>query len=294
MFLNRMVDDVEFFKPSDFKCAQVVRSQILWVTLTYDAKKCSIREAWENVGKEWNRFICAMRRRYGKISVLRSWEGYKSGYPHVHAILWFESAKFSVFPHFNAKQGRFTYRINEKHEFENLWHSHIDVEAISSLKKACSYVMKYQMKVTQGKEGEAFTDDASKSGFSSSSHGSRTLAFMWLFRKRSYSVSGSFRSIFSDLIRCLRNSNHSAQVDLSGAVVNEGVWEFVGVFSGKELAINSYFWACRLNKVQIGFVLLNETRHSLTSSEERVPIGGVGEWSGGFPHESRIIEEMFK
>jgi hypothetical protein len=244
-WLDPAVEDVKFFKPSDFKCGSQVKTQALWLTLTYNSKRSSRREAWEHIGIEWNRFISAMRRRYGQISVLRSWEAFKNGYPHIHAVLWFHDANFSVFPHFNVKQGKMTYRINEKRKFEDLWHSFVDVEAFSSLKKIARYAMKYQLKVNQGME----TD---------SSKGAKTLSFMWLFRKRSYSVSGSWRALLADLISRLRNSNMERQVDLEGIPLEEGIWEFVGVFSGKQLGINRFLWSCPLNKDQIDVVLSSD------------------------------------
>ena len=282
-FLNRLVPDLEFFKPSDFKVNKnLPSSKAMWLTLTYDTKRCSRREAWENIGHEWNRFISAMRSRYGKISVLRSWEAFQNGYPHVHAVLWFHDRKFHVVQKFQlfsnepsennaqkgsgsleetsldpsgrsgatrplplsekAPMGRFTYRINEKREFEDLWHSFIDVEAFSSIKKICGYVMKYQLKVNEGAEAEG-------------SKGVKTLAFMWLFRKRSYSVSGQWREIFSDLIGRLHNSNMEIQVSLEGIRLEEPPWEFVGIFSGKDLGINRFLWTSRLNKAQIRMIL---------------------------------------
>jgi len=241
-WLRSCMQDLEFFHASDFKTDREVKTQMLWLTLTYDSKRCTRRQAWENIGVEWNRFISAMRRRYGKISVLRSWEAYENGYPHIHALMWFHDSQFAVFPHLNAKQGQFSYRIKEKREFEDLWHSFVDAEAMPSMSKAVGYVLKYQMKVNQGAEAEG-------------SKGVKTLAFMWLFRKRSYSVSGSWRQIFSDLIRRLHNSNMEKQFSLDGNELDEGAWEFIGIFSGVLLEINRFVWACRLNKKQIGFVL---------------------------------------
>jgi hypothetical protein len=240
--LEDLTENVVFFRAEDFKTKKIVHGKALWITLTYDSKRCSRRVAWENIGVEYNRFISAVRRRYGKISVIRSWESFKNGYPHIHACMWFHDAEFSVFPHFNMDRGKFSYRIKEKREFEDLWHSFVDVEALSSLRKVVGYVRKYQMKVSRGAEADG-------------SKGVKTMSFMWLFRKRSYSVSGDWREIFSDLIRRLHNSNMERQVDLEGNVISEPIWEFAGVFSGRALGINPYIWACRLNNEQIRVVL---------------------------------------
>jgi hypothetical protein len=223
-WMHARSEDLRFFSADDFKVDQVVKSRLLWVTLTYNTRRSTIRQAWQKeISADWNRFISAVRRRYGKVSVLRSWETSKRGYPHVHAVLSFDSADFQVFPHFNEKEGRMSYRINEKAEFESLWHSYVDIEAIQSTKKLFFYVMKYQLKVNEGREEGRYQ--------------SRTLAFEWLFRKRSYAVSGDFRKIFSDLIRDLRNSN------MEKASEDRGSWELLGIFSGRQLGLHGEWFA---------------------------------------------------
>lgn len=111
---------MQFFEAKDFSPEKKVYSSALWVTLTYDTKLSSRIEAWEGqIGSAFNRFISALRRKYGKISVLRTWEASEKGYPHVHAILLFHDAQFSVFPHFSMKQGTFSFRIYEKGEISS-------------------------------------------------------------------------------------------------------------------------------------------------------------------------------
>jgi hypothetical protein len=245
-FLSDMDNDVVFFSPGDFDVKTDVRSSLLFMTLTYDTKRCSRSEAWENIGAEWNCFITAMRRRYGKISVMRSWEAFENGYPHIHAILWFEDKSFGVFPWLEKEQDgktQFSYRVKEKGDFESLWHSWVDTTAISSMKKATNYVSKYQMKVSQGREtsGSQTTLDGGHTS------GERTMALMWLHRKRSFSVSGSFGRLWHDLIRSMHNSNHECQVDLEGNVVSDGKWEFLGVFTARDLGVKPWEWACSVS-----------------------------------------------
>jgi hypothetical protein len=230
--------------------AGTAKTPLLWITLTYDTKRCSRREAWENVGKEYNRWISALRRRYGRISAIRNFEAYSNGYPHVHAILWFHEKEWSVFAHFNEKQGRMTYRIQEKREFEDVWHegrSFSDIEALNSVKKAVHYVKKYQMKVAEGRE-ESIGAEASRS------KGVKTLAFMWLFRKRSYSLSGEFRGLFSRLDGDLHNSNMEKQTCLDGSLQEDTIEasvEFVGVFSMEELGVKPYVWYGSLDRERV-------------------------------------------
>jgi hypothetical protein len=224
-FFRNNMRDVRFFStdPKSFKTDVKVKTKLLWVTLTWNPRLFSIRNAWKSeVGKAWNRFISAVRRRYGKVHALRSWETYDNGYPHIHAVLWFEKAEFTVFPHYSEKKARLEFRIQEKHDFESLWHSWVDIEALPSIKKMANYVLKYQLKVNEGKESRG--------------SGSNTLAFMWLFRKRSYACSRDLQAKFIDSIRDLRNSN----------MEKDGSWEFLGVFSGHDLGLSGE-WAAAVD-----------------------------------------------
>lgn len=244
------VDDHKFFDVNDFKVDCVVHTRLLWITLTYDSRRSSVRHAWQNIGVEYNRWISAVRRRYGKVSVLRSWETSGRGYPHIHAVLAFEDAEFRVFPHFNMNQGRMTYRIQEKGEFESLWHSFTDIEAISSTRKLFHYVAKYQLKVNEGREEAPRGQESCK-----------TLAFMWLFRKRSFSVSGSFIELFSRLDRDLHNSNMESKEK----------WELVGIFPGRDLGLNGEWFA------EVEFSALKPL---LLDGDPRVDGGKYGEDGG--------------
>jgi hypothetical protein len=233
-FFNKNMHDLTFFStnPDAFKTDKKVKTKLLWVTLTWNPRSYSIRNAWKTeIGKAYNRWISAIRRKYGKVHSLRSWEATNRGYPHIHVILWFEDAEFTVFPHYSEKEARMTFRIQEKHEFDPInlkelvsggesaqcgthWHSLVDVEAISSMKKMVNYVLKYQLKVNEGKEAQG--------------SGSNTLAFMWLFRKRSYACSRRLQAKFIDSIGSEHNSN----------MEKEREWEFLGVFSGRDLGLN--------------------------------------------------------
>ena len=235
-------ENVQFFDVSDFTTEKQVYSSAIWLTLTYDVERCSRFDAIENIGKEWNGFISALRQKYGKISVLRTWECSEKGYPHIHAILLFQSAKFSVFPHFSVNEGKLTFRIKEKDEIASVghWHSNIDVQAVSSTKKLFNYMKKYQTKTLLA---------------SDSPKGTRTMSLLWLFRKRGFSVSGDFRRQLSDLIRNLRNSKTvQVQDTLFNGPLEPSVWEFVGVFTGQELGIRPGAWTSRLTREAIEVV----------------------------------------
>lgn len=252
-WLNREIPDTRFFGLEDFTPEHEVHSSLLWVTLTCDPKKRGLREAWEKLGEDFNRFMSSVKRKYGSLSHFRVWESYESGYPHIHVVIMFDESEFKVFPHFSEEKG-ITFRIDEVDELRSFWHSHIDVQAISSVKNLFTYIQKHQKKIILGLSGDL--QEGESLGFNLKEvKGLRTLFLCWLFRKRSFAVSGSFREKLSDLISNLHNSNMEMQVDLCGDPVKEWSWEFVGVFSGLFLGIPAFIWSEKLSSEVVSRVV---------------------------------------
>ena len=139
----------------------------LWATLTYDTKLCSYKEAWEQIGIEFNSFMAYVRRHFGKVSCCRVFESFENGYPHIHCILLFQEYTFSVF---RDVKGQF--RVHEKDIIAQGWHSNVDVKAMSSLAGGFSYLKKYLLK------GIDFESADSK--------GLKTLALCWVYPKKSF------------------------------------------------------------------------------------------------------------
>lgn len=123
--LSHKAENLVFFNPKDreekYTCA-------LWTTLTYDIKLCSYKQAWEQIGIEFNGFMAYVRRHFGKVSCCRVFESFDNGYPHIHCILLFQEYSFSVF---RDAKGKF--RVYEKEVIAQSWHSNVDVKAMSSL-----------------------------------------------------------------------------------------------------------------------------------------------------------------
>jgi Geminivirus Rep catalytic domain. len=247
-WLEDHVPNVEFFKIKDFQVDRRVSSRLLWVTLTWDTNRSSLMHAWEHLGEDFNRFMSSLKRKYGKISIFRVWESYKNGYPHVHAVIYFHEAEFKVFPHWSSKEKKLVFRIEEKAEISEFWHSHVDIQAISSTSALFTYIRKHQKNILMGLGNPSVVEEApSAIGLSSMApSGLRSLALCWLFRKRSFSVSGDFREVLSDLIRTLHNSNMLGQQNLLGERVPDVSWLFVGIFSGERLGVPPWMWAARI------------------------------------------------
>jgi len=198
--------DYDNFNPNDANKT----TNGLFFTLTYDTKRCTKSQAWKNVGIEYNRFVSHLKRKYGKFSVIRCFESFANGYPHVHAVALFESKRFDVFEHYptnDIMQGS-TYRINEKRKFESSWHSNIDVLAINNMGKAIHYITKYLRKTNN--------EDSPKYA--------TTQSLLWIHNKRSFSISGQFKKLLEAyrLESKLHNSNKKLrQSRIDGSVIIE-------------------------------------------------------------------------
>lgn len=193
------------------------KTNVLFVTFTYDTKRCSESKAWVNIGIEFNRAVSHIKRKFGNCSILRAWEGFKNGYPHIHAIMVFHDAMFDVFEH-QKTDNKSEYRIQQKQEFEDSWHSWVDVIAVSSIGGAIRYLTKYLRK-THGYSAET----------------NLTQAQMWINRKQSFSMSHDFLNSLRLVYANLHNSNKKLeQLDLFGESIEEK-WQFVGIYSKEEL-----------------------------------------------------------
>jgi len=185
----------------------------LFITLTY-ARDEALGSLWMGVGKEFDKWRSRIRSKFGKFEFMRCWEAHEDGYPHIHALLVFQDANFSVFRH-NRK-----YRIAEKKFFE--WgHGHVDVQACRDLKDGISYIAKYIGKA----HGIGSADISSSARL--------TLALTWFYGKRSWSLSRAF----NDLIRTLHNSKPGEGWDLDDVVQGGIKWSLMGFYGGYPLQL---------------------------------------------------------
>jgi len=228
--LSSMADELVFFNPKD---RGPKNTRALWVTLTYDSKRCSFKEAWPNVGVEFNRFMAFIRKKFGKISCCRVFEAFDNGYPHIHCILLFESTWFTVFRY----KGKL--RVQSKDVLANGWHSNIDVEAMGSLAGGLSYLKKYLLKNVDVEKADA--------------KGLKTLALCWAYMKRAFSVSGQFRRILSELIEKI-GLKKTRQTTLSGGALEDEKFHVLGFVPADVLSFRKEVWFSKLDSTQISLV----------------------------------------
>lgn len=163
----------------------IQKTNMLYVTLTYDTKRCSMTQAWKNIGKEHNNFTSQLRAEYGKVCILRCFESYENGYPHIHALLIFEDRRFSSFHHASRnkknrdgsqKRSRRILRA-PKNKISSFWHSHVDIQAVVDVGQAVKNVLWYVGK-NLSKNLDKINDKELL-----------TFVATWYHRKRSFSMS---------------------------------------------------------------------------------------------------------
>ena len=231
--LASKAEKLVFFNPKD---RGEKKTKALWVTLTYDPSRCSFKDAWRNIGNEFNRFMAYVRKHFGKVSCCRVFESYKSGHPHIHCILLFEETEFKAF---RDRKGQF--RIKEKDAIASGWHSFVDVKAMYSLGKSFSYLKKYLLKSINAETKDSLV--------------LKTLALCWLFCKRAFSVSGKFRQLLSDLIKYMHNTNRPlCQVTLSGEILLEYKFYVIGFVPADVVRLKKDIWFSRLRSEQVDSV----------------------------------------
>ena len=109
---------------------------------------------------------------------------------------------------------------------------------MSSLAGGFSYLKKYLLKSINLENAD--------------SKGLKTLALCWLYLKRAFSVSGSFRKALTDLITDLHNSNKStAQITLLGEIIPEEKYSLLGFVNGTDLLLEENTWFTILNPEQL-------------------------------------------
>jgi hypothetical protein len=191
-------------------------SIVLFATLTYDMKHSSISGAWKTEGDDFNKWIRNLRKKFGCISYFRSLEVSKKGYPHIHILMIFHDYTFKLI------EIRGKYRILEKEAFEKSWHSLVHVQAIRKFREGVRYVTKYLTKTKNNSKTHILT-----------------LALCWLFRKRSFAISGDMQEVIESSI------GHGQMIQtslMSEEVTINVVWVFIGIFSAEKLGITHNEW----------------------------------------------------
>lgn len=151
-------------------------TDVLFITLTYgERERLSLSERWESVGNDFRIFMDNMRKHYGDIEFIRSWESHQDGYPHIHLVARFRKKSFVAVSMWS--KGKRQQRIvgEDFQKIKAYWtHGHSDILAVASYSEVGAYIVKYVTKAAS--DGKHIL----------------TLAMLWYFRKQSYSISKRF------------------------------------------------------------------------------------------------------
>jgi len=163
----------------------VKRTNALSIVLEYNSNVHELGTSWFNVGIHFNRFLSNLKKHFGKLVHIRTWQSHDSGYPHIHVIIYFNNFEFSVVEH------KGTFRIHPKQKpkqkgkkpntktcrqiIKGSWpHGFSDIKCIDSMGGTFKDLLKY---VTRDLDGGAYA---------------LTNAMVWYFRKQSFGLSKEF------------------------------------------------------------------------------------------------------
>jgi|GEM_PF-3317966 len=240
----------ELFNMPDIKCFEYKdrsknhKTNLAYITMTLD-RKVTLVEAWRLIGVYFNRFMSAISKKYGKVCAIRVWEAHKDRYPHIHVILVFEEYEFTAVWHRGKKKT--CWRIQEYRDIKKYWkYGWSDVRAIDSFHGGVKYLSKYISKIVIDVDKQ-YKEKTKESSKSNARKAIRTLALLWIFSKRAFSIS---RGLL-DLIKTLHNSNQQSpkyyvQHDLEGKTLY--VWILLGFFSGQIIQNNVVRWSVTLSR----------------------------------------------
>jgi hypothetical protein len=212
-------------------------TRLLFVTLTYDTKRCDSDTAWDSIGKEFHLWCNNLRKHYDcKIELFRTWESTKSLYPHVHLLLLFPDKDFEIFEH-RDKDDKRTFRISntERDVISSYWHSNVDIQGVEDTQGAIKELVKYITKDLCSKKGDT------------------TNALLWLHNKQSYSISKGFE----DWLRTLFDIHNGIKepsiddliyTDMANCNQPEYKWEFIGILRGCDLGFSHELWVIDIGK----------------------------------------------
>src|SRR5690606_1679963 len=201
-----------------------------------DIHRSDSGRAWHELGTDLNLFLANVRKQFGKISYVTVFEAFGNGYPHIHLLIVFKESMFKVFKYHDE------YRIQDKHIFEQWYHSFVDIKAVRNMKKGIRYIVKY-LKKLNGDLKNARPENYYKALL--------TQGLQWLFNKRAYAVSGDFLQVLKQeqarLESMLHNSNQQHLSDgtyariigynvLGEPIVRRFKFTFLGAYAWQNLA----------------------------------------------------------
>ncbi|GAJ08739.1 unnamed protein product, partial [marine sediment metagenome] len=156
-------------------------TRMLYITGTTDPKTCGYDRGWLSFGKRWNSFITNLRKQFGSIVYIRTWQSQKNGYPHFHALLYFKDRKFTVVPWVH-KNGKISYRLPSRLKcrsaIKKAWRwGGLDILCVGNTHDSFTDLLKYVTRDLAGGECDL------------------TNTMVWYFGKQSFGISENFAKV---------------------------------------------------------------------------------------------------
>jgi Bacteriophage replication gene A protein (GPA). len=179
-FLGKPI--LTFFEPD----WAIKKTNLLYITGNTDPSKVDHDHgcAWLNFGKQWNNYITQIRNYFRKkkpncrVYALRTWQSHKNGFPHFHALLYFENYEFSVVT-WKHPDGSVSYRLpsrsKDRAKLKGSWGwGNADVICVGNSHDAFTDLLKYITRDLEGGESDL------------------TNSLVWYFRRQSFGISKGF------------------------------------------------------------------------------------------------------
>jgi hypothetical protein len=195
-FLNRIMGqggrDELWTKDKD-----VVKAEVLEVTLTCPAADHTIRDGWQWISFEWNKWLTRFKQLYPGSEFIRAWESTEKGYPHIHSELLLPQP-LTAYKHLDQVKGpdqkqTWSWRLGseDRDTIKGSFPAHVDVKAVRTLSNLNRYLVKHVIRGTESGDQD---------------RGDQSQALMWIYGKRSFSLSQGLLERLSDLMWRVRNS----------------------------------------------------------------------------------------
>lgn len=199
-----------------------IKSDILFITLTYSNPFRNLLSCWYNIGNDFNLFMAKLRKIFRNAKTLiRVFEAQLDGTAHIHALIYI-GTHIEAFKYIKGES--YSYRIRSLTLLEKIkkcWnYGFIDIQVFKEIKAGLKYIFKYIKKTIELNDKSLLS-----------------LSLNWLFRKRSFSI--NYRLIRFLLNNRLDTYKYNSNLKNNGLKV---VFVVVGIFSETELGIKNKWY----------------------------------------------------
>lgn len=180
------------------------RTNTLLISLTYSGNTGS--EAYDYVGKDFNRFISALRKAFRRIQIVRVWESQERGTPHIHALLTFQDKTWA----YEFRRSKKNHRVRKPRifgykEIKKYWPYYSDVQAVEDYERTVWYLKKYLTKQLEHKEDKDILACAHQMIYNNHTY----------YVPNNENINRAIREKNPDLITPISNSNYEHEKDWS-------------------------------------------------------------------------------